>query len=272
MKAMPATLKYDIHNVAWLQKPLSEKEITQYNGAVSRIMPIKAKIALSLFTACLSITILITFMSRMLFSTYMKDQFNDNARGIAQLASSCIEPNRVPEYVELGEEAIGYWKTEEMLENIRASSPNIRYIYVYMVTPDGFIVVFDLDTENAKGDAPGTLVAFDDSDLKYVDKMLAGEVFEPFVTNNRQYRNYLSAFYPVYNDEGNGLVKYETGEYQIRVFRRQTINGQYVDPQVAMGKFVLTDTTGRVTWKIVSKTTNMPIKEGMTDQTFSGTS
>ncbi|MCR5432726.1 MAG: Ig-like domain-containing protein, partial [Lachnospiraceae bacterium] len=73
---------------------------------------------------------------------------------------------------------------------------------------------------------------------------------------------------PVYNDEGNGLVKYETGEYQIRVFRRQTINGQYVDPQVAMGKFVLTDTTGRVTWKIVSKTTNMPIKEGMTEESL----
>ncbi|MCR5432447.1 MAG: Ig-like domain-containing protein, partial [Lachnospiraceae bacterium] len=71
---------------------------------------------------------------------------------------------------------------------------------------------------------------------------------------------------PVYSDSGNGLVKYETGEYIIKVFRRQSNGITYIDPQIAMGAFKLTDTTGTVSWKRVSTTTNIPIKEGMTEE------
>ncbi|MCR5520282.1 MAG: Ig-like domain-containing protein [Lachnospiraceae bacterium] len=67
----------------------------------------------------------------------------------------------------------------------------------------------------------------------------------------------------VYNESGNNLVKYETGSYIIKVFRRQTISGQTVDPQVCAGGFVLTDTTGSIRWEVVSPTSTSPIKKGM---------
>ncbi|MCR5830015.1 MAG: Ig-like domain-containing protein [Lachnospiraceae bacterium] len=67
----------------------------------------------------------------------------------------------------------------------------------------------------------------------------------------------------VYNEDGNGLVKYETGAYVIKVFKRQSINGQIVDPQVAAVEFTLTDTTGALKWELISPTTTTAIKEGM---------
>ncbi len=67
----------------------------------------------------------------------------------------------------------------------------------------------------------------------------------------------------VYNEDGNNLVKYQTGSYIIKVFRRQTLGGQTVDPQVAMNEFTLTDTTGTVRWEVVTPTSSIAIKKGM---------
>ena len=61
-------------------------------------------------------------------------------------------------------------------------------------------------------------------------------------------------------EENNGLVKYETGAYVLRVFKR---NGTQ-DGMVASTEFTLTDTAGTVKWDLVSPTTKIPLKDNMT--------
>ena len=61
-------------------------------------------------------------------------------------------------------------------------------------------------------------------------------------------------------EENNGLVKYETGAYVLRVFRRSGTT----DVMVASKEFTLTDTAGTVKWDLVSPTTKVTLKDNMT--------
>ena len=66
-------------------------------------------------------------------------------------------------------------------------------------------------------------------------------------------------FIDVVYEENNGLVKYETGAYVLRVFQRKGSQ----DVVVASTEFALTDTAGTVKWDLVSPTTKIPLKDNM---------
>lgn len=61
-------------------------------------------------------------------------------------------------------------------------------------------------------------------------------------------------------EENNGLVKYDTGEYTLKIFKRVGT----VDQIKATKDFKLTDTAGTVKWEMVSDTTTVPLKNNMT--------
>ena len=203
IKFFPAGLKNDIRNIGWLQKPLSSSELKKITVPSWRKMSVKTKIIIGLSLTCIAITLVISIMSRMLFVSYMEDKYKEEAQGISRLIASTIEPDRVDSYIRLGENAAGYTKTENLLYNVSYITPNIHYIFVYKVSEDGYTVVFDLDTEETKGEDPGTHVDFDKSVYPYVDKMIAGEEFDPYITDDENIGYFLTSLSPVYDSSGN---------------------------------------------------------------------
>ncbi|MCR5100562.1 MAG: HD domain-containing protein [Butyrivibrio sp.] len=203
IKKAPGSMVQTIKNVGWLQRPLDDDMIKTISKKTSRKLSIKSKIGISLFAACIAITTVIALLSRMLFMNYMDQKFHDEAKGISRLVASTIESDRVSDYIELGEDAYGYRKTENLLYNISIVTPNIQYIFVYKVSDDGYTVVFDLDTDDLVGEDPGTHVDFDKSVLPYVEAMKAGEEFEPYITDDDNIGYFLTSLTPVFDDDGN---------------------------------------------------------------------
>ncbi|MCR5273382.1 MAG: HD domain-containing protein [Lachnospiraceae bacterium] len=201
-KGTPKKLREEIHDVGWLQKPLTDVQLQKIGKASIRKMSVKTKIIIALSMSCLAVTLVISIMSRMLFINFMEQKYSDEAKGVSRLAASSIEADRVNDYIKLGENAVGYNKTEELLYNVSLVTSNVQYIFVYRVSEDGYTVVFDLDTDELKGEDPGTHVDFDPSVYPYIEKLKAGEEIEPFITDDEKIGYYLTSFSPVYDDNG----------------------------------------------------------------------
>ena len=83
------------------------------------------------------------------------------ATGVTKAATTVINPDKVDDYINKGYEVDDYAFVRSVLHSIRESFPQTKYLYVYQIRPDGCHVVFDLDTEEALGGAPGDVVEFD---------------------------------------------------------------------------------------------------------------
>lgn len=167
-----------------------------------RLISLRTKIILILTAASLLIAGTSTVISFMLFKDSTQDEHIKLANGITEAAASIIDGNRVNEFIEKGDRLEEYRDTEEMLNKLKNSSPDIQYLYAYKIEKDGCHVVFDLDTEELKGEEPGTVVDFDETFLPYVPTLLEGGEIEPIVSDDA-YGWLLTVYKPVYDGRGN---------------------------------------------------------------------
>ncbi len=184
----------------WKQTPLPEEE-QKLDSSLRGGHSLNTRIAVMLVFASLSMALVVTGVSSSLFREYSRDQHFELAEGVSSIVAGVIDPERVDYYLRDGENSPGYAETEKKLYTIRDSSPDIEYVYVYKIMEDGCHVVFDLDTEELKGEEPGTVVPFDETFMPYIDALLAGEKIEP-IESNDTYGWLLTAYEPVYDKYG----------------------------------------------------------------------
>ena len=120
------------------------------------------------------------------------------ANGITQLITENLDPERIDDYLANGENAEGYTEVEDRLYELKNAYPDVEYVYVYKILPDGCHVVFDLDSNGIAGDEPGAVVPFDESFNRYKDMILAGGEIEPVVSDD-SYGHLLTVYKPLYN-------------------------------------------------------------------------
>ena len=188
----------------WKQKPLEDESLSR-GRLISEIKvdsrSLNNRITLMLIFATLSMAIVVTGVSSSLFRQYARQENFTTASGVAKLAATTIDPEKVDEYISEGDSAEGYAETERRLTDIRDSSQDIEYVYVYQIREDGCHVVFDLDTDDLKGEEPGTVIPFDESFMERVPDLLEGKPIDPIETNDT-YGWLLTAYEPVYDSNG----------------------------------------------------------------------
>ena len=96
---------------------------------------------------------------------------------------------------------MGYRETENLLSEIRSSSVDIEYVYVYKIMRDGCHVVFDVDSDDDPGREAGFVEPIEDGFIDYLPALLNGEHIDPITTND-SYGWLLTAYEPVYNSKG----------------------------------------------------------------------
>ncbi|MBR2697227.1 MAG: HD domain-containing protein, partial [Clostridia bacterium] len=115
--------------------------------------------------------------------------------------SESFDHDRVDEYIEKGEAAEGYLESEAILKRLMDSSDNVEFCYVYRILEDGCHVVFDPDTDDTPGGAPGEVVDFDAAFMKDLPTLLAGGRIDPIISNET-YGWLLTIYEPVYDSHG----------------------------------------------------------------------
>ena len=130
------------------------------------------------------------------------EDYENYAKGLTGLiAENIIRPNDVEGYLRMGRAFPNYKETEQKLYKLRDAYPDVIYLYAYRPQKDGLHVVFDLDTEQFKGSAPGTVEYFFPDLKPYIQDMLDGKEI-PSIMSHEEYGYVLTVLTPIYDSRG----------------------------------------------------------------------
>ena len=202
-----------------------------------RGLSLRTKITLLISGAVLLLAASATCITFFLYRRAVIDQHVKMGRSVAELAASVLDPDAIDRYLSEGESAEGYRETEAMLYRIHASSPDIQYVYVYRILPDGCHVVFDLDTDDVSGAEPGEIIAFDPSFFELIPALLAGEPIDPIISDD-SYGWLLTVYVPVYNDAGE-CVCYAAADTSMETLRHDELLFMAQELSLFLGFFLL---------------------------------
>lgn len=234
---LPAHSEGDYYIHGWQQTPLSKEILRACEKEKARVLSLRTKMTLLIILAALGIAVAATGVSLVLFRRSTIEEHTLTGKGAAGLAAGIIDAERVDTYLASGEAAEGYLETEALLYRIRASSPDIEYIYVYQIREDGCHVVFDLDTDDLPGAEPGDVIPFDESFYSYLPALLAGQPIDPIITDDT-YGWLLTVYTPVY--DANGVCKcYAAADISMTRLRAQELAFFVKEASLFLGFFVL---------------------------------
>ncbi|MCR5540515.1 MAG: HD domain-containing protein [Ruminococcus sp.] len=185
----------------WQQTPTRSEEVINKDRTENRAVSMRIKMLIVLMIALSTVAAAGTYISVRVYYKSMINQHTAIAQGTAKLAAKELDGDKIAGYLESGGDSEDYRESEQLLEDILYSSPEIAYLYVYRMEPDGFHVVFDIETDDIPADEIGSILPYDNGFEPYLDKLLSGESVEPIITND-EYGHLLTAAEPVYNSAG----------------------------------------------------------------------
>ena len=201
LNLLPAKLRKNLYFAGWRQTPLSDETLAEAGKNRSQRVSLRAKIVFFVAAAMIVIAGAITALSFFHYRSAALEEQIEQAQGVVKVAAAAIDPERVDEFIEQGESAEGYDAVDRRFYDLANSSENIRYVYAYQIREDGCHVVFDADTPETEGSAPGEVIEFDEAFRAYLPALLAGEPIEPIVSNEK-YGWLLTVYEPVYDSAG----------------------------------------------------------------------
>lgn len=200
-KVIPDSFKKKIKMYGWQQTPLSEAGLSAARRTKTKRLPLRIKMLAIVVTGMLVVGVANSLISYKLYKDDYMDEHTKVTEGVALVVASEIDGDRVDEFIEKGESAPGYKEIEDQLYNIKQSSKDVEYVYVYKIEEDGCHVVFDLDTDEEEGGEPGELIPFDESFADLIPTLLEGGEIDPIITDDT-YGYLLTVYKPIYDSSG----------------------------------------------------------------------
>ena len=201
LNLLPDDLRKKLFFTGWRQTPLSDENLAEAGKKQSQRVSLRSKIVFFVAAAMIVIAGAITALSYFHYRSAALEEQIEQAQGVVRVAAAAIDPERVDAYIEQGESAEGYDVVDRRFYDLANSSENIQYVYAYQIREDGCHVVFDADTPETEGSAPGDVIEFDEAFQAYLPALLAGEPIEPIVSNEK-YGWLLTVYEPVYDSAG----------------------------------------------------------------------
>ncbi len=222
LKLIPERVKPGLWVTGWRQTPLSKEAQDAAKKSVTRSFSLRGKIVTIISAIMVCVAIVTTIISYILYQKFAMEQYTYSCDSAARLTADMLDPEKIDEYLTLGESGPDYQRIENELEDIRAGNPDIEYIYVYQFRDDGVHVVFDLDTPEVKGQNPGDVIPMEDYLLPYRDQLLEGKEIETLL-DDTMYGRLLTVFEPVFDSAGN-CVCYAAADIKVENIRLSSLN------------------------------------------------
>lgn len=162
---------------------------------------VRAKVLVPFYAWLVVFCLIIFQISYVNIRNYEIDDCIEYAKGINSLVIDAIDLDRVDEYLRIGRAAPGYNESEAQLNKLRNAYPDVVFLYVYQIKPDGCHVVFDLSTPDMPADEPGTVVEFDESFANVREDLYAGRPVDPVISNDH-FGHLLTVYTPAYDSTG----------------------------------------------------------------------
>ncbi len=222
IKLIPDRLKPGLWLTGWRQAPLSADTLMAARKDVTRSFSLRSKIISIISAIMVCVAVVTTIISYILYRGFAMDQYTYSCTSAARLAANIIDPDKIDEYVQMGESGPDYRTVEEKLDGIRKGNPDIEYIYIYRFLEDGVEVIFDLDTPEVPGQKPGTVIELEEYLQPYRDDFRNGNEIDTLL-DDTIYGRLLTVFEPVYDSQGR-CVCYAAADIKVEEIRISTLN------------------------------------------------
>ena len=156
----------------WRQTPSTGEELISKYRSEKQAFSMRIKMLIVLMIALSTVAAVGTYISVRVYYKSMINQHTALAQGTAKLAAREIDGDKIEDYLASDGDSEDYRRSYQLLEDILYSSPEIAYLYVYQIKPDGFHVVFDIDTEDIPADKIGEVLPYDDGFEPYLSELL----------------------------------------------------------------------------------------------------
>ncbi len=201
LSLLPEKLRKQLFFAGWRQTPLSDEKIAESEKKQSNRFSLQFKIILLVASAMLIVAGVVTGISFIHYRRAAIQEQINLAEGVVSVAAKAVDGDKVDYYIEKGFDAEGYDAIYQRFFDLANSSENVQFVYAYQIREDGCHVVFDADTPELEGSAPGELVEFDEAFLNVLPSLLAGEHIDPIISNEK-YGWLLSVYEPVFDSAG----------------------------------------------------------------------
>lgn len=170
---------------------------------IKKTKSISYRLPIMRIASCFIIILIFSVMLYAKFQSRMLTEYEKIAQGATNLMALELDGDMVDEYIEKNYTMQEYNRILKRFYEIRKSFPDILYLYVYRLTPEGGIVVFDLNSPDGTQDAgyPGDFYEFEDIFMSHMDEFLSGE-YVPAISGPTE-DGYLVTFcQPVFDSSG----------------------------------------------------------------------
>ena len=146
------------------------------NWSVGKLNSVSVRLPILFVGSCMIIILIFVVMLYFKFQNRMIAQYSYIAQGATTLMTLELDGDKVDDYIEKNFELEEYQRILNRFYEIRDSYPDILYMYVYRLAPDGGTVVFDLNSIDGTEDAgiPGEHYEFGDVFMEHIDEFCAG--------------------------------------------------------------------------------------------------
>ena len=222
LRLIPQKAKPGLWLTGWRQAPLTEDVLNDARKNATRSFSLRGKIIAIISVIMVCVAVVTTIISYILFRNFAMQQYTYSCTSAAKLAANLLDPERIRDYVQAGDADAEYRAIEKKMESIREGNPDIEFIYVYCFHEDGVEVIFDLDTEEVKGQDPGTVIELEDYLKPAEEAFRNGEAVAPLM-DDTIYGKLLTVFQPVYDADGN-CVCYTGADIRVEDIHISTLN------------------------------------------------
>ena len=198
---LPASFRKSLYSAGWHQISLAREKQLASSKKRARYVSLRLKLIALVISGMVITSAALTAISFAHFKVSARQEQADLAWGVVNVARNAIDGDRVDEYIRLGKDAEGYSRIAERFNDLANSSENIQYVYAYRILENGCQVVFDADTPDVPGGAPGDMVEFDDAFRSKLPDLLSGREIEPVISSG-QFGWLLTVYKPVFNSQG----------------------------------------------------------------------
>lgn len=201
-------IKKAVYNSAWLQNPLSRKEIDKINfKRKSGLSSLRTRTTILLMAAATLLVAVLSWISVGSYTDSLITNGTNDAEAAAKLLAGMFRPEMLEKYAESKEPAEtyngpGYREGNYRIQSIKNSNPAITYLYIYAPKKDGWSIIFDTD-ENFQdigvvGEHYDYEEGWDEADLESIRK---GEPISPVVTSKNLSKT-VTVLVPIYGADG----------------------------------------------------------------------
>lgn len=147
-----------------------------------KLKSLSVRLPLLFVSSCTIILLVVLMVVFWRFNSRMVDEYTRMGEGVTSLMVQELNPDRIDEYIEKNYELEEYKEIEERFYSFKNNYPDVLFLYVYRITRDGAIVVFDLDDDDGgAGQNPGDIYELDEAFREDIDKLSVGAVVDPTI-------------------------------------------------------------------------------------------